>query len=264
MSSNSSLDNATLGRLLVASDVDYFESAAENSHCLGGVLSLTTGFPDLSLACVLHSLTDIDDIESWIRQLEAIIPATGSRWARFYLQNVCDRERACLLKKGYRELVELGFATTLDTRTFGTMELKVCQSEADWQQYTRLSLLSGQGPDGFDMAGDSYVRVSRLKVDAGYMTPYLAVLCNRVVGFVNLSLQGDFARCKNLLVHPEHRDQGVGSIIVKAAMMVAREQGARYIGCYAIAGEPSVALYSGLGMVEVTRQFEWSKDLSAT
>lgn len=254
-------DKAALGRLLTKSDVDYFEAAAENSHCLGGVLSLVPGFPDLPLACVLHSLTDIVDIERWIKQLEARAAASGSQWARFYLQKVGDRERACLLKNGYRELVEFGFATTLVPQAFGDMILKPCRSEADWQHYTRLGLVSVQGPDGFDMAGDSYVRVSRLKAEAGYMTPYLAVLRDRVVGFVNLSFQGDFVRCKNLLVHPDHRDQGVGSIIVKSAMMVAREQEAQYFGCYAIAGEPSVALYKGLGMVEVTRQSEWSRQL---
>lgn len=258
------LDKASLGRRLCATDVAYFEAAAENSQCLGGVLSLTPGFPDLALACVLHSLTNIDDIENWIQELETVVPATGSRWLRFYLQKVSDRQRAFFLKKDYRESVELGFVIRLGIQAFGGMELKVCHGEADWQQYTQLCVISDQSPDGFDMDDDSYVQVSRLKVDAGYMTPYLAVLHDRVVGFVNIQLQGDFARCKNLLVHPDHRNQGVGTTIVKTAMMTAREQGAQYFGCYAIVGEPSVYLYRGLGMVEVTRQYEWSKHLGIT
>jgi len=166
-------------------------------------------------------------------------------------------------------LIELGFATkldatSLDPHTCRDVILKPCHSEADWQQCINLSLLSGQGPDGFDMAGDSYVRVSRLKVDAGYMSPYLAFLHDKAVGFVNLAFHANFARGKNLLVHPEHRNQGVGFSIVKAAMTLAQEQGAQYFGCYAIDEEPSVALYSSLGMVEVTRQYEWSKHLDGS
>jgi len=255
------LNKTTLGNALAASDVAYFEAAAENTHCLGGVLSQIPGFPGLSLASVLHSLTGIGGINTWLEQVETCFSNRGSNWVRFYLQQVSDRQREQLQKWGYCELVEIGFATRLGvTGDEGTV-LQRCVNEQQWREYTRLSLISVDGPDGFDMDGDSYARVSRLKVEAGYMVPYLAILHGKLVGFVNLSLQGDFARCKNLLVHPDYRGQGIGSSIISAAMATARDQGARYFGAYAIAGEPSVALYCGLGMVEVTRQSEWSRPL---
>ncbi len=261
---SATLDKAALGEILAASDVAYFEAAAENNHCAGGVISQVPGFPGLPLACVLHSLTGIDDVDTWIQKIEACFATRGALWVRFYLQQLSDKQREQLQKKGYRELLELGFATRLGDTCCEGMVLKRCLSVQQWQEYTRLSLVSVSGPDGFDMDGDSYVRVSRLKAEAGYMTPYLAFLHGKLVGFVNLSFQGDFARCKNLLVHPDFRDQGVGSGIVATAMAVARDHGARFFGAYAITGEPSVALYRGLGMVEVTRQFEWSRLIGST
>jgi len=258
---SSSLGKAHLGEVLAASDVAYFRAAADNIHCHGGVLSHVPGFSGLSLACVLHSLDAIIDINTWVGQLEDHIAGLGMRWVRFYLQESSGAQREQLQKLGYRELVELGFATRLAGINHGDVALKPCSSETQWRQYTQLSIDSVGGPDGFDMVGDSYVRVSRLKVDAGYMKPYLAFLGDRFLGFVNLSMQGGFARCKNLLVHPQFRGKGVGAGIVNSAMMEARKHGAGYFGCYAIAGEPSVELYRGLGMVEVTRQTEWSKPL---
>ena len=261
---SSALDKPDLGRKLVRSDVAYFEAASENINCLGGILSLIPGFPDLSLACVLHSLAGIDEIDGWIQQLESLIDTLDSNWARFYLQELEDGQREQLQNMGYRELVEIGFASRLINPSCKGIALRHCHSESDWLQYTQLSLASGDGPDGFDMVGDSYARVSHMKVDAGYMTPFLAVLHGTVVGFVNLSLQGELARCKNLLVHPDYRDQGIGSATVTAVMAAAGEQGAAYFGSYAIAGEPSVELYKGLGMVEVTRQSEWSRYLGSS
>lgn len=250
-------EKSLLGRAMLASDIAYFKAAANNEQCAGGVLSQIAGFPDLPLATVLHSVSRIDEAEQWIAEVEAAFAALDVHWVRFYLQSASAIQRQLLQVCHYQESLELGLVARLEEVERTRLELRHCCSEEQWQQYNHLCVISGTGPDGHDMSGDSYARVSRLKVEAGYMMPFLAVLDGNTAGFVNLSVNGDFARCKNVLVHPDYRGRGVGRQLVLAAMGESRRLGARYFGCFALAGGPSVNLYKSLGMEEVTRQLEW-------
>ncbi len=75
--------------------------------------------------------------------------------------------------------------------------------------------------------------------------PYSAVICVH---------DNDLAGIFELVTHPDHRQQGRGREIVKAALRWAKTQGAARAWLQVVAAnEPAVALYSSLGFSEAYR-----------
>lgn len=255
------IDRRACTQALRADEDAYFRAAAVNERMLGGTLSRVAGFPRLPAASVLHGLSRLPAGSGWIPRLEARFRALGAARARLYCLDVSDRRSDSLAAAGYRRSVEIGFAGPAKGNHTAKVKLLECESESRWKAYAEVARACERTPDGHAASGDDYYRLCRLKAEAGYMLPFIARHGGSVAGFVNLSLRGRYGRYKNLLVHPDLRGRGIGTAMIGALRSEAARRGASTVLVYAIEGSAAVALYAGLGMVEVTRQAEWSKAL---
>ena len=77
----------------------------------------------------------------------------------------------------------------------------------------------------------------------------------------SLAISDGYARMKNVLVHPDHRGQGIGLRLVHALLAEAVRQGATELGTFAAAGGAGHKLYRRCGLREITYQTEWTKPL---
>jgi ribosomal protein S18 acetylase RimI-like enzyme len=253
-------------RALFDSESRYFETGADNVRVLGGTLSVMPGLARLPAGCVLHSLpTDAltGQGAGRLRSVEARFRNVGSRLCRIYLPASTGHLNQFLLAAGYRPARELGMIGELtDDRNAGHEEpnLVAVAGARGWRDKSTIYRAADCGPDGHDMQGDLYADMERAKCRAGYMRSYLYRVDDRPVATASLALRDGFARLKNVLVHPDYRNLGVGRDIVRALMGEARRLGAQRIGCF-VSSKAALTVYRECGMWDMCFHTEWSRPL---
>jgi ribosomal protein S18 acetylase RimI-like enzyme len=249
------------------------------------VFSITDGFESLAAGCVLHTV--VEDMPStpgpiglWpdsavnrerLALLERLFADQKARYFRCYLPlPSADTERPAPTGSEYAQAVEVGLAARLadieavhaSHREDSLSRLIPVRSTEDWQRKKQLYQSAPAGPDGHDMQNGRFADFERLKCTAGYMDSYLFMHRGTCKGTVSLAIKGRFARLKNLFIHPEYRQQGLGRLMITLALLESRHAGATMVGVYALQDGSSHALYRSLGMQDITAQIEWCKPLT--
>lgn len=116
-------------------------------------------------------------------------------------------------------------------------------------------------PDGKSARAQDYVALERIKIDAGYMDPFLVEVDGEPAGCFGLSRTGALYRLKNLFAAPRFRGLGCGAAMVAFAARHARSNGADGLGVLAIAGGAGERLYARSGMRVIGVQTEYYRQL---
>lgn len=246
------------------SDIRYFQAAAQNIDMLGGQLSFMEGLSSQAGACVFHSIGTLPSHEvSWLQALETNFVQRGVRRSRLYLQENRPEDEAFLKLNGYRPIIELGMAGPATSEKLETglepLELQPVR-EALWPLHRHLLSSCDSAPDGHRMQADDYATLERRKVEAGYMQLFLYLEDGKAQAIASLDIKQDFARTKNLLIHPARRGEGLGKSVVASLMAIARQQGASAMGAYALSeNKAAYEMYRSAGMEKVYQQYEWVK-----
>ena len=251
---------------LMESERAYFRAGAHNRPACGGTLSVIPGLQHLPAGCVLHDIAAPPgpaDAISWVRSIERRFLRVGSRLCRFYLPGEPGQLAPLFEGVGYSSQTETGFSRDLsasDSDIVAHLNLRPLDPAHGWTQKIQLCIQAGLGPDGYDMRQGAYATLERTKCQSGYMRSYLYWRGSRAVGAASLAVNGEFARLKNVLVHPEYRSRGVGRAMVIGMMDEARRQGAGTFGVFART-EEARQLYVRCGMAEQLTQTEWTRAL---
>ena len=82
-----------------------------------------------------------------------------------------------------------------------------------------------------------------------------------IVGYCSLSLNGDFADVLNIGVHPNHRRQGYGSLLMKHMIEIADLNDVKNITLEVrVSNESAIALYESLGFCKVAKRKQYYQD----
>ena len=278
------VDTQALG-LLLASEVDYFRAGSRNIRLSEGVLSVTEGFESLAAGCVLHNADDETPSNAashplWVDNqitrkrlalLESLFTEQKAGYFRCYLPLHSDVTESLSLTRGeYAQVVEVGLAARLvdiaatyaSQRVDSTGRLLPVRSAEDWQRKKQLYQSAPIGPDGHDMQNGRFADFEHFKCSTGYMDSYLFIHRGICKGTISLAIKGRFARLKNLFVHPEFRNQGLGRRVIALALRESRHAGATMVGVYALENQSSHALYRSFGLKDAIRQVEWCTPLN--
>jgi ribosomal protein S18 acetylase RimI-like enzyme len=270
---------------LLASEVDYFRAGSRNITLAEGVLSIAEGFESLAAGCVLHEVDSEtlsnaashplwadDDIAGQRRAaLEKVFKEQKAGYFRCYLPlHSCARERLLFTHGDYARAVEVGLAARLadieaayaSHRADSPGRLLPVRSTGDWQRKKQLYQSAPIGADGHDMQDGRFADFERFKCATGYMDSYLFMHHGICKGTISLAIKDRFARLKNLYLHPEFRNQGLGRLMIALALVESRRAGATMVGVYALENHASHALYRSLGLQAILRQVELCKPLN--
>lgn len=92
----------------------------------------------------------------------------------------------------------------------------------------------------------SLVIDTKLAADDGLF--FVAIIDNQVIGTIMAGYDGHRGWIYSVAVHPEHRKQGIGSLLVSQAERALTERGCMKINLQIVAGNESVAaFYASLG-----------------
>jgi ribosomal protein S18 acetylase RimI-like enzyme len=92
----------------------------------------------------------------------------------------------------------------------------------------------------------SLVIDTKLAADDGLF--FVAIIDNQVIGTIMAGYDGHRGWIYSVAVHPEHRKQGIGSLLVSQAECALAERGCMKINLQIVAGNESVAaFYESLG-----------------
>ncbi len=116
-------------------------------------------------------------------------------------------------------------------------------------------------PDGKSARAQDYVALERIKIDAGYMDPFLVEVDGEPAGCFGLSRGRTLYRLKNLFAAPRFRGAGCGPAMVAFAARLARADHVGGLGVLAIAGGAGERLYARSGMKTIGVQTEYFRYL---
>lgn len=252
-------------RDLLESDRRYFEADAEMISLEGATIALLRGAESLAAGCVVHRIDAPGTsarADAWVTEVESRLRTLRCPRSRIYLDQPAPSLEAALAQRGYRSRVELGFVcTAASEETESIVEIAPADGEHGWSARREIMERCRLGPDGHQVDPDLWVAMERRKCRTGYMLPYLIVAKGEVVGAACLANCGSILRLKNLFVDPEYRRRGVATATASSFARFAERTARLAIGCFAVEGEPGVAVYTLAGYDEVTRQTEWVRDL---
>lgn len=251
-------------RDLLESDRRYFEADAELLHLPGAVIVALRGAETLAAGCVVQRIDAAQaapDAEAWLMDVERRLRALGSPRARLYLDAPHAPLERALRRRGYRPRVEFGFVRPADGGADGSdIELLPAEDESGWVTRRVLMGREGRAPDGHSIDPELWVAMERRKHRTGYMRPYLIRRGGEIVGAVCTAPCGSLLRMKNLVVDPAHRRRGVATATAVRFARLAKEGGFTATGCFALEGEPGLAVYPRAGYSPSARQTEWVRD----
>jgi len=257
--------------LLTASELDYFKRGARVEQTLAGNLCWIEGFEELPCGCVLHNVTteQIDKFDRWLSQVEKRFANQGACAVRIYFASDIKEYKALLKSYGYHLSREKGLAMEIDkyekaliaSRTYPDLRWVEIDTQARLRDRQNLYLSADKGPDGHNMNGFRFADFEQLKMESGYMTSFLLYHSQVAVGTVSLSVHNEFARLKNLFVHPEFRRQGLARRMTLLILEEARAKRALYFGAYALEGSQGHDVYTYCGMKDLIFQTECLKYL---
>ena len=252
---------------LFDSERRYFAAGSINKRILNGTFSIVPGYSSLPSACLMHAVDGRrlpTDIGQWAQSLEEVFGKHGSRLCRLYVASEASPLQADLTASGYQSVKEVGLYTRLKSHQhihWPDARLRPIDQAHDWQRKAELYVEAQKGPDGHNMQGRAYAELERIKCEAGYMRSYLYWHEGQPVAAVSLAISARYARMKNVLVHPEHRGQGIGLRLVHALFAEAVRNGATELGAFAAEGGVGHKLYHRCGLRDITYQIEWTKPI---
>jgi GNAT superfamily N-acetyltransferase len=252
-------DSDRLATALLESDRRYFELAARVVPLTGAVLAVVPGIP-VAAAGVVHRV-DPDAIaapDRWVAEVLEVIRDSGLPLARVYLDRPASRLESALARGGFGSRVEIGFLATDPIDAAGPVTLRPIRSEGDWEKRAKVHL-DAPTPDGHDADALAWQQLERLRCDSGGMRAYVAERDGEPLGAVCMLEDELLVRNKNLVTLSRWQRQGVASAVLAELDGMARGTG-RVLGTFAVEGSAGEALYRSLGMAEVLRQIEWSRD----
>ncbi len=253
-------------RDLLESDRRYFEADAESIPIEAATIARLRGAESLAAGCVVQRVEAAgipERVSAWLAEVERRLRSFGSPRARIYLDQPDAGLEAQLTQSGYRSRVEIGFVCeAAPARVEPSVELVPADDDHGWSTRRKIMERCRLGPDGHQADPDLWVEMERRKCRVGYLRPYLISAGGGVVGAACLATCGSLLRLKNLFVDPDCRRRGVATAAaISAAQLAEQEDRVVATGCFAVAGEPGVAVYTRAGYREVTRQTEWVRDL---
>lgn len=263
---------------LLLSELAYFRAGSEISRELSGEFIHLPEFTDLASGCVLHNVqldivqmdkvqldNETSDLDAWLNDVETKFRSVGASECRFYLTESNERYDNTLIRHGYNKVLEAGLVCQIShaqvTKNTINGELIAILDNDSQQVKKSLYQKASIGPDGHNMKNGRYADLERKKNNEQYMTSYIYWLDDKPAGAVSLAINKNFARLKNLLVHPELRGCGIGKNMVYLLMKEALQQGAKWFGVYALKDSRAHKLYRTCGMHDLLMQIEWSKKL---
>jgi GNAT superfamily N-acetyltransferase len=253
--------------LLIESDRSYFAAGATLHPVPGGHLAAMPALASFSAGAVV--LLDapgaiLSGPHAWREATVAVCAKRGAALLRFYTVATEPKLMRALKSAGLASAQELAMAASA-IRILATGDddaagwsLREVTTRALWRTKRRLHELTPERPDGKPVDAESWVRLERAKVRAGYMSAWLIERDGEACGAFGLSFTPQMVRFKNLFVAPEHRARGAASAALR---LIAREvlaRGFRTIGCFALAGGRSERLYVKAGFTKVGSQVEWT------
>jgi GNAT superfamily N-acetyltransferase len=250
---------------LVESDAGYFEAAAITEPVQGATITRMAGLESLAAGSVVQRIAPTlipRDADGWLEDIEQRLISWGIEQARLYLHRKAPDLEAALTRRGYRARDEIVVMRTdaPAVASPNSVTLRQIETEFDWAQKLALHQEMEIGPDGHPAPADLWVSMERQKCEAGYMTPYLIVADDDVVGTANTAPWKGVLRLKNVAVVPQHRLRGIGFASVSLLADLATSAGKAAAGAFVVADAPFMSMYTHAGFEIVSRQTEWGKE----
>lgn len=253
--------------LLLESDRRYFEAGAIRIPIEGAEIVYLKGLESLAAGCVIQQLQPTHIHRSWTHWLTAVegrLRSLGMAACRLYTDELPLEFEAVLTAQGYHPQIEVGLVSAMLTPdTPGSIPaditLSSVQTRADWQQKLEIHLAATQGPDGHVNDPYDWLAMERQKCRIGAMKSYLIHSQGNLCGTVGTMDMGNLLRLKNLVIHPDWRQQGIGVKTVEAVKRLAVTLGRQRMGCFALAGGVGERTYRKANLHAITQQTEWYK-----
>ena len=247
-----------------ATDVAYFEMAAELEQLPNAVFAWMPGLTRLAAAAVVQRVDGEAAARignDWLSEVEAAFRRVGAPLARIYLDAESPMD-GLLRQAGYGMRPELVFARSLEAVS-GEVELHRVESEQDWARKTRLHQEADRAPDGHPSSASDWVELERRKSADG-LESYLAMVGGDAIGAIG-AIRGDhILRFKNILIHPDHRRRGLGRAMLNSLATIGRDSGILEQAVFAVRGNAGERLYRACGMKPVGTVVEWSRPLGVS
>ncbi|WP_018175288.1 GNAT family N-acetyltransferase [Thioalkalivibrio sp. ALJ9] len=129
----------------------------------------------------------------------------------------------------------------------------------DWLEKLRLHEVSAEFSDGHEYLAREWVELERRKCLTGRMACFLIEYESEFHGSVCLMREGRAIRIKNLYLQPASRGHGIGSLALQEIFGAYVRSADSAAVVYAMRGEPGEHLYRSQNMVEICRQYEWTR-----
>lgn len=251
------------------SELIYFDAGARVASGPGWHFAAMPGLGPLTAAAVAFldgGATQSAGLEKLISRLEAQFLAAGADNYRFYTQAHAAEARRLLTAKGYAARTEIISVRPIPHDGYGPhpgISAVPIIGDAEWNARLGLQYATDASTDGRANAPELWVEMERRKCQSGRMKAFLFRKKGEVVATAGLILCSPVtARLKNVLVHQDHRRQGIGSSVVELLSAKGQAAGAKQFVTFAISDSIGEELYPKLGFRPVGGQVEWVKPVS--
>jgi GNAT superfamily N-acetyltransferase len=252
--------------LVIDSDRRYFAAGAIVHRVPGGRLAVMPQLATLSAGAVVL----VDDVgviltnaTAWRDEMLSICATAGASELRFYTPADDARLERALASTGMSMHVEIAMVGSVaelvetDSARGTRWRFSEVTTPALWRSKERLHARTPERPDGKAADAESWVKLERAKVVAGYMSPYLIEQGGEACGAFGLSFVPELLRFKNFFVDPAHRRCGAASAALRWMAREALVRGIDVVGCLVLPESVGRHLYARIGFAEVGRQLEW-------
>jgi hypothetical protein len=252
--------------LVIDSDRRYFAAGAALHRVPGGHLAVMPRLATLSAGAVVL----VDDVgailanpTAWRDETLSVCATAGASELRFYTRADDARLERALASTGmsmHAEIAMVGSAAEIvgtESARGTRWRFREVTTPALWRSKERVHARTPERPDGKAADAESWVRLERAKVAAGYMSPYLIEQGGDACGAFGLSFTSELLRFKNFFVAPAQRRCGAASAALRWMAREALARGIDVVGCVVLPESVGKRLYAGIGFVEVGRQLEW-------
>jgi len=247
-----------LGPALLESDRRYFELGARLERLEGATIAWMPGLEGMPAGCVVYGIEPAvaTAAPDWLDELEGRLTAGGCGCRRLYLDGRSEPLEALLSRRGYRRREEIGWVASAGMEPErGDVALRPVASEGDWADKRSFHEACDESPLGYATAAEEWTAFERRKCETGRMQAYLMTVDGEVCGAIAAIEEVELLRVKNVIVHPVHQGNGIGSAAVRLLSQSAEELGKPAIGLFGL--PETVGFYRRIGMSPATVQWEW-------